>query len=217
MLRVAQCGRFIAAACVETPARRPRSALAAARCARSEMACFGPHLLSGSPTCVIRGWPDTNDAQRRPFRQFEARTLHSGEAKSNSHLSRAQFVPNRARNCGHSWLVHGQPFSLHVRQSPSQSFKGFVFQAGHASSILVTRSTSSRLVNSPFQRAQIFEHSGDNNEQAGHAHSMIIGARVPKCLVNLEFTGRESELITADPCPIRAQIHTSVDAKSAYG
>jgi hypothetical protein len=46
---------------------------------------------------------------------------------------------------------------------------------------------------------------------------MIIRARVPKCLVNLETTGRESGLITADPCPIRAQIHTSVDAKSAYG
>jgi hypothetical protein len=40
-----------------------------------------------------------NDA---PVRQFDSNDLHSGEAKSNSHLSRAQFVPNRARNAGHS-------------------------------------------------------------------------------------------------------------------
>jgi hypothetical protein len=40
--RVSQCGHFHG--CLwETPARRPRSALAAARCARPEMACFGPH------------------------------------------------------------------------------------------------------------------------------------------------------------------------------
>jgi hypothetical protein len=36
---------------------------------------------------------------------------------------------------------HGQPFPLHIRKTPSHSVKGFVFQAGHASSILVTRST----------------------------------------------------------------------------
>jgi hypothetical protein len=33
---------------------------------------------------------------------LKARTLHSGKAKSNSQLSRAQFVPNTARNGGHS-------------------------------------------------------------------------------------------------------------------
>jgi hypothetical protein len=30
---------------------------------------------------------------------------------------------------------------LQIRKTPSQSLFGFVFQAGHASSILVTRST----------------------------------------------------------------------------
>jgi hypothetical protein len=71
---------------------------------------------------------------------------------------------------------HGQPFSLHVRQSPSQSFKGFVFQAGHASSILVTRSSASLLVNSPFALPQLFEQPDDKNNQAGHMYFMIIGA-----------------------------------------
>ena len=35
---------------------------------------------------------------------------------------------------------------LHVKKPPSQSLTGFVFQAGHASSILVTRSTAKALV-----------------------------------------------------------------------
>jgi hypothetical protein len=43
--------------------------------------------------------------------------------------------------------THGQPFSLHVRKLPSQSMTGCVFQVGHASSILVTRSRASPLVN----------------------------------------------------------------------
>jgi hypothetical protein len=40
-----------------------------------------------------------NDARSA---NLKARTLYSGKAKSNSHLSRAQFVPNMPCNCGHS-------------------------------------------------------------------------------------------------------------------
>jgi hypothetical protein len=43
---------------------------------------------------------------------------------------------------------HGQPFPLQVRETPGQSVSVLVFQAGHASSILVTRSASSLLVKS---------------------------------------------------------------------
>jgi hypothetical protein len=43
---------------------------------------------------------------------------------------------------------HGQRFPLQVTKTPSQSLPVLVFQAGHASSILVTRSTASALVNS---------------------------------------------------------------------
>jgi hypothetical protein len=53
---------------------------------------------------------------------------------------------------------------------------GFAFQAGHASSILVTRSTSSLLVNSLLVWPNLFEHPDGKNDQAGHADSMIIGA-----------------------------------------
>jgi hypothetical protein len=41
---------------------------------------------------------------------LKARTPHSGKAKSNSHLSRAQFAPNMARNCGRSRLIMVSPF-----------------------------------------------------------------------------------------------------------
>jgi hypothetical protein len=70
--------------------------------------------------------------------------------------------------------IQGQTFSLHVTKSPSQSVSVFVFQAGHASSILVTRSIASPLVNSHFRWPELFEHADDKNSQAGHAHSMII-------------------------------------------
>ena len=42
---------------------------------------------------------------------------------------------------------HGQHFPLQISKPPGQSLFGFVFQAGHASSILVTRSTAKGLVN----------------------------------------------------------------------
>jgi hypothetical protein len=70
-------------------------------------------------------------------------------AKSNSDLPRAQFVPNTARICGHSRLIT-QHFPLQITKPPGQSLFGFVFQAGHASSILVTRSKAMALVKDPF-------------------------------------------------------------------
>jgi hypothetical protein len=33
----------------------------------------------------------------------------------------------------------------------------------------------------------IFEQPGNNNDQAGHTYSMIIGAFLPKCLVRQDF------------------------------
>jgi hypothetical protein len=53
-------------------------------------------------------------------------------------------VPNSCPNPAHLrslMAIQGQPFSLHVRKRASQSSTVLVFQAGHASSILVTRST----------------------------------------------------------------------------
>jgi hypothetical protein len=61
--------------------------------------------------------------------------------------------------------IQGQPFPLHVTKLPSQSFKGLVFQAGHASSILVTRSSASLLVNSLFSLPKLFEHPDEKNNQ----------------------------------------------------
>jgi hypothetical protein len=51
---------------------------------------------------TIRGWLGTNDAQRGLLRHFASRGSHSVEGNSNNDLPHAQFVPNMARNCGHS-------------------------------------------------------------------------------------------------------------------
>jgi hypothetical protein len=56
---------------------------------------------------------------------------------SHEHLPRAQFVPNTARNRGHSRLAMVSTFLLRVRRPPSQNLTGFVFQAGPACSTLV--------------------------------------------------------------------------------
>jgi hypothetical protein len=50
------------------------------------------------------------------------------------------------------------------------------FQAGHASSILVTRSRALLLANSAFNVPKLFEHPDDKNNQAGHVYFMIISA-----------------------------------------
>jgi hypothetical protein len=49
------------------------------------------------------------------------------------------------------------------------------FQAGHASSILVTRSRASLLVNAGFNVPKLFEYGDDKKNQAGHLYFMIIG------------------------------------------
>jgi hypothetical protein len=61
--------------------------------------------------------------------------------------------PIRAQHCAQLrslTAIRGQPLPLHVRKPPSQSLTVLVFQAGHASSILVTRSTAKSLVMSIF-------------------------------------------------------------------
>jgi hypothetical protein len=85
--------------------------------------------------------------------------------KSNNKLSRAQFVPNTPRNRALA-ATRGQPFPLHVSKPPSHSLWHFAFQAGHASSILVTRSIGKALVKGPFCNAAIL--LGDSPPRAGH-------------------------------------------------
>jgi hypothetical protein len=80
---------------------------------------------------------------------------------------RAQYP----RTFGHSWLVMVSLFPLHVRKMPRESMMGFAFQASHASSILVTRSRASYLVNGAFTAPELFEHGDDKNNHAGHLFS----------------------------------------------
>jgi hypothetical protein len=67
---------------------------------------------------------------------------------------------------------------LHVRKLPSQSISVLVFQAGYASSILVTRSTAKGLVSSLLNMPKLFEHQHNKNDRAGYMYSMIIGPRI---------------------------------------
>jgi hypothetical protein len=63
--------------------------------------------------------------------------------KSNSHAVACPIRAQYAVQLRSLTAIEGQPFSLHVRKLPSQSLSVLVFQAGHASSILVTRSSTS--------------------------------------------------------------------------
>jgi hypothetical protein len=127
--------------------RPRRRALATHRCARSEMVWFGPQLLSGGPGCPIRNWPDTNDANAARAANLKARRLF-GQDQIEQSLVACPICAQYAIQLRSLTANHGQLFPLHVRKLPSQSLTSFVFQAGHASSILVTRSTASLLVNS---------------------------------------------------------------------
>jgi hypothetical protein len=92
-------------------------------------------------------------------------------------------------------VIYGYPrsaFSFACKKLLSQSRSVLVFQAGHASSILVTRSTTSFLVKCTFSLPNIFEYPGDNNDQAGHVHFMIITGDERKCLVGRQFMERAS-------------------------
>ena len=73
-------------------------------------------------------------------------TLQAGGLIRSSANWNNDYAPNSVRrNNGHSRLIMVSLF-LHVRKRPSQSLSVLVFQAGHASSILVTRSTAKSLV-----------------------------------------------------------------------
>jgi hypothetical protein len=52
------------------------------------------------------------------------------------------------------------------------------FQAGHASSILVTRSKASLLFTALLKVPKLFEQVDDKNGKAGHASSMIMSAAI---------------------------------------
>jgi hypothetical protein len=129
-------------------------------------------------------------------------------AKSNSDLPRAQFVPNTARICGHSRLITVS-ISFTDKQTACSEPLRFRLPAGHASSILVTRSPASFLVRSTFSLPNIFEHPGDNNDQADHVHFMIIAGDESKCLVGRDFIRPASWVCEVDQagsvpnsCPI---------------
>jgi hypothetical protein len=147
---------------------------------------------------------------------LQARFSIRFRAKSNSDLRRAQFVPNTPRTCGHSRLFGVRSFPLHVRKPPSQRLFGFVFQAGHASSILVTRSVASLLVNSPsavpsYSNTQMKRIQGWSCLSHDHRSAMYRSA----------LSGKTSwaaylallKLIKSDPCPIRAQYSRASAAK----
>jgi hypothetical protein len=92
------------------------------------------------------------------------------------------------------------------------------FQAGHASSILVTRSTALLLVNSTLSVPNLFEHQDDKTNQAGHAHFMIIACDLSKCLVRQDFRSRESRYSEVDQarsvpnsCPIVMSLVSKID------
>ena len=65
------------------------------------------------------------------------------KAKSNSHLVACPIRAQYPAQLGSLTASHGQPFPLNATKPPSQSLAVLAFQAGHASSILVTRSTTS--------------------------------------------------------------------------
>jgi hypothetical protein len=159
------------AACLETPARWPGSALTAARCAPIGGGLFGPHPLSGSPACAIRGWPDTNDPQRPPLRQFEGRDSPFGQGQIEQSLVPCPIRAQYGALLRSLTANHGQHFPLHVRKLPSQSPTVLVFQAGHASSILVTRSMAIALVRGslPRRRLELDQRSiADVRRPTGH-------------------------------------------------
>jgi hypothetical protein len=88
--------------------------------------------------------------------------------KSNSHTVacpiRAQY-PAQPRSLTAN---RGQPFSLPVRKLPSQSLSVLVFQAGHASSILVTRSSGIVACQKLFHGRNRMWRRGIRSRQAGH-------------------------------------------------
>jgi hypothetical protein len=121
----------------------------------------------------VRGWPDTNDVQRRLFSKFESKDSPFGQGQIEQSLVAcpigAQYVAQQR-----SFMAnHGQPFPLHVRKTPSQSLTGFVFQAGHASSILVTAQSIAPSQLS-FPSAQSIRTSDDKNRER---HFRAYGAK----------------------------------------
>jgi hypothetical protein len=118
---------------------------------------------SGQLLRGVRGQARTmlNDARSATV---QAGGFHSGQANRTTTFAacpiRAQYsVQSRSLTA-----IRGQSLPLHVRKPPSQSLKVFVFQAGHASSILVTRASASLRANSLFNLPKLFEHLDDKTD-----------------------------------------------------
>jgi hypothetical protein len=92
---------------------------------------------------------------------LQAAGLIRSRANSNNDLPRAPIRAQYGAQLRSLAVNHGQPFPLHIRKLPSQSITVLVFQAGHASSILVTRSTAFALVRRTFAVPELFEHPDD--------------------------------------------------------
>jgi len=98
-----------------------------------------------------------------------------------------RFRPNRTVNCRvpNTWpntprnssltTSHGQPFPLHIGKTPSQSLSGFVVQAGHASSILVTRSTAKALAGGLLRTAELAAIEETAQVWSGPAARVVAG------------------------------------------
>jgi hypothetical protein len=78
------------------------------------------------------------------------------------------------------------------------------FQAGHASSILVTRSTAKGLVSSLLNMPKLFEHQHNKNDRAGYIYSMIIGTRPTEVPCQAELHGPRIGLAEVDHARCRA-------------
>jgi hypothetical protein len=111
---------------------------------------YAKRILTQLPSAEVERAPDSLTAlQRRST--TPAPSLCKQEVSFGRGLIRTMTcrVPNscpvwRATTVTHGYS--GSAFSLHLRKLPSQSITVLVFQAGHASSILVTRSMASPLV-----------------------------------------------------------------------
>jgi hypothetical protein len=99
----------------------------------------------------------------------------------------ARLVPLAGHYPRRMPVIQGQLRAVQMTHRPPAGAVAATFQAGHASSILVTRSIASFLVRSTLSLPNIFEHPGDNNDQAGHVHFMIIAGDESKCLVGRDF------------------------------
>ena len=149
-------------------------------------AARGAALCRMRPAHLMRllaaDWAQTT-LEKAPSATLLAGCLHSVQAKSNRHLTACPIRAQHSAQPRSLTAIRGQPFPFHVKKPPSQRLTGFVFQAGHASSILVTRSAAKRrAVNTVATRYLKF--------QAGHVVPFSYRAGMTNFLVTHFSTAR---------------------------